>query len=296
MNDFFPALLNASVVVFAVSSMIAAGAGNRLADVLQPLRNLSALLRAIVANFVLVPLLAVVVLRLLDVSQPIAIGLFLVATAAGAPFLIKLAAVAATDLALSTTLLLVLLPVTIVYMPIVVPLALPAADVSAIAIARPLLLTMLVPLALGLLLRVYAEAWALRAQALLAMVSTLALVVLIVATVAANLSGILAVFRTSAIVAIVIVIGGAFVIGFLLGGPTVRGREVLGLGTSQRNIAAATVVATQAVGHPNTVTMVVVSSLVGFAILFPVAWLLSRTPAEPAGNENTSVGRRPDRE
>ncbi|HEX5514508.1 MAG TPA: hypothetical protein VFY81_08955, partial [Gammaproteobacteria bacterium] len=49
-----------------------------------------------------------------------------------------------------------------------------------------------------------------------------------------------------------------------------------GLGTSQRNIAAATVVATQAVGHPDTITMVVVASLIGFGLLFPVAGMLRR--------------------
>lgn len=51
---------------------------------------------------------------------------------------------------------------------------------------------------------------------------------------------------------------------------------VLGLGTAQRNIAAATVVATQSIGDPRTVVMVVIASLVGFAILFPIARLLRK--------------------
>ena len=51
---------------------------------------------------------------------------------------------------------------------------------------------------------------------------------------------------------------------------------VLGLGTAQRNIAAAMVVATQGLDDRNTVVMVVVASLVELAVLFPIAWFLSR--------------------
>lgn len=51
---------------------------------------------------------------------------------------------------------------------------------------------------------------------------------------------------------------------------------MLGLGTSQRNIAAAMVVATQAVGDPDTVTMVVVTSLIAFVVLFPVAGMMRK--------------------
>ena len=88
---------------------------------------------------------------------------------------------------------------------------------------------------------------------------------------------ILDVILTTSILAALIVIGGAFLIGYMLGHDRTS-REVLGLGTSQRNIAAATVVATQAVGTSGTLVMVIVASLAGFAILFPVAaWLRKRT-------------------
>ena len=47
----------------------------------------------------------------------------------------------------------------------------------------------------------------------------------------------------------------------------------MGLGTAQRNIAAA-MVATQDIGDSDVTVMVVVSSLVGLALLFPLAWAL----------------------
>lgn len=218
MTEFVSALVTASVVVFAVTSMLSVGFGHTFREVLEPLGNIRWVVRALLANFVLVPLLAIVVLELLDPAQPLAVGLFLVAAAGGAPFLIKLAEVAGSDLALSGTLLVLLLPVTIIYMPVVVPLALPEAEVSVSAIARPLVLTMLLPLASGLLVRTLVPALAMRLRAPLGKLSSIALVVLVLATILQNLPGIISVLLTSAILAALIVIGGAFAIGYLLGG------------------------------------------------------------------------------
>ena len=280
MTEILSWLLDASVVVFAAASMLSVGFGHTVREVLGPLREVRAVIRALLANFVLVPILAFLVLRLLPLSEPHAVGIFLIAAAAGAPFLIKLAEAAESDVALSATLLVLLVPATIVYMPIVVPLVLPDARVSALAIAVPLVLTMLLPLAVGLFVRARSERWARRLQPSTRAVSTVALVVLVLATILANLREILDVVLTTAILAALLVIGGAFVIGYLLGKDRASS-EVLGLGTSQRNIAAATVVATQAVDEPDTIVMVIVASLAGFAILFPVAaWLRKRSRAE----------------
>ena len=80
-----------------------------------------------------------------------------------------------------------LLPATVIYMPLVVPLAVPHATVSAWAIAQPLVLTMLGPLALGLLIKQRSETWAERLQPTLSTASSVALVVLMAGTMLANL-------------------------------------------------------------------------------------------------------------
>jgi len=49
-----------------------------------------------------------------------------------------------------------------------------------------------------------------------------------------------------------LVMAGAFAAGYLLGGSDPAEGEVIALGTTQRNIAAATVVATQSFGDPRT--------------------------------------------
>src|SRR5690625_7386442 len=109
MNEQLIELLNLSVLLFAVSSMLSAGLGQRLYDILLPLRNVGAVLRAMLANFVLVPMLALFLVRVLDLPQSLAIGLFLSASAAGAHFLIILEVISVAVVAFSNAFLLLYL-------------------------------------------------------------------------------------------------------------------------------------------------------------------------------------------
>ena len=276
MTDFLSSLLDIATLVFAVCSMLSVGFSYTVRELSEPLRNARLVIGALVANFVLVPLLAYAITGFLSLGEGREIGLLLVATAAGAPFVIKLTQVANGDLALASGLLVLLVVVTIGYMPIVVPLIAPGAEVSAISIAMPLVLTMLLPLVIGLFIDAKFESWADRLQPLMNKASSSALVVLLVTTLLTNFGRILNVFGTGAILAAVLFITGSFGVGYLLG-MTGRGtREEMGLATAQRNIAAATVVATQSFGDPDTLVMVVVTSLVAMIILFPLAGALRK--------------------
>jgi BASS family bile acid:Na+ symporter len=256
--------------------MFSVGLAYSYLQVVSPLRNAHAVVRALIANFVLVPVFVFLVLAILPLDEPLKVGLLLIGCAAGAPFLLKLVQAADGDVALGASLLVLLLVVTIVYMPIIVPLILPAAKVSAGSIAKPLFWTMLLPLLIGHFVEVKFRALAKRFQPIIAKVSNVALVALLATTFFANLREIIGMFGRGAIPAAILVVGGSFAIGYLLGS-TVRGtRGLLGLGTAQRNIAAATVVATQGFDDPDILIMVIVASLVTIALLFPTARALRR--------------------
>lgn len=275
MGEFFATLADLAIAVFAVTSMLSVGLANRLRRVIRPLRRGRIVARVLLANFVLVPALAFLVTEALSLDDPFRHGLILISVGAGAPFLIKLSATAGGSLRITATMLVLLLPVTIVYMPVVVPLLLPGAQVSLLAIAAPLVVTMLLPLGLGLLVR---ERWptvAGRVQPIMGEVSSVALIVVVIATTLANYEAIIGIGWRPPLAALVIVLG-AFAMGYLIGGIDPDNREVIGLGTGQRNIAAATVVASQAFGNAQMVVMVIVASLIGLAVLFPIARLLWR--------------------
>jgi bile acid:Na+ symporter, BASS family len=266
-------------LIFAVTSMLSVGFGHPVHQIVQPFRNARRVIRALVANFVLVPLLAFAAVHLFQLDRALGTGLLLLATAAGAPFLIMLTMAAGGDVARSASLLLLLLSVTIVYMPIVAPLASPETVVSAVSIARPLFLTMLLPLGIGLFVHRRRPHLAKRLQAAVRSVALAALVALFLTTLSLNLRAVLAVLGSRAILAALIVIGGGFVIGYALG-LSETSRTVLGLGTAQRNVGAATVVATQSFDDPGVLVMVVVSTIVSMALLFPIAGILRKRASE----------------
>ncbi len=261
--------LDIAVIGFAVSSMFSVGITYTWRQIVGPLANVRLLVLALVANFIIVPAWALLIAAVLDLDQPYEVGLLLVAAAAGAPFLVKLVTLSDGDIAFSASLLVLLLPATVVYMPLVVPLIVPDAEIDALAIATPLVLTNLVPLAIGVVLLTLLPAMAKRARPLLRPITTVTLIALVVLTIVANASQLVDVVGERAILAAFALIVGAFILGFALGAPD-HHRDEIALATAQRNIAAATVVATQAIGNADTLVTVVVTSTVSMAVLFPL--------------------------
>ena len=66
----------------------------------------------------------------------------------------------------------------------------------------------------------------------------------------------------------------------------------MALGTAQRNIAAALVVAGQNFKDPNVVVMVVVVAIVGLLLLMPLARYLGKSP-QPSRDLNTTASELP---
>ena len=96
-----------------------------------------------------------------------------------------------------------------------------------------------------------------------------------------NWQAIVGVLGTGTIIAIALFLLGALVIGYLMGGKDPGIRSVLGLGTAQRNLLAALVVAAQNFSDdPNVITMILVAGLVGLVLLMVVGGELGkRQPA-----------------
>lgn len=282
MIAFLRSVSSLSIVAFAITSMLSAGLSFTFRDIVAPLRRPNRVLRATVANFVLVPLLAAGIARALSLDPARSIGLILLGSAAGAPFLIKLVAIAAADVALSTSLLVLLVPLTVVLMPIVVPLLAPGAAVSAGAVALPLVETLLLPLAIGLVITDRAPRWARFLQPIAQTISSIALVAMLMLTIALDLRDVVDIVASRALVAVLLLVAGAFAIGYLIASPRHERRVVLGLGTAQRNIAAATVVAVEDIKDRDTLVLVVVASLIDLAILLPFARALrAKGPLRP---------------
>ena len=263
-----------AMLAFVISSMLAVGVSLTVRQIMAPLRNGKLISLALLANFVLMPLGALLIARLLRLDEPLGIALLLLGIAAGAPFLPKLAGLAKSDLAFAVGLMVLLMVLTVGYMPLVLPLLLEGVSVDPTKIAISLVLLMLLPLGAGLLVKARFGHVADRIRTSLNRISSLSLVLLIVLLLVTNIRNVFSLLGTRGILASILFILVGVAIGWLLGGPAFGTKAVLALGTAQRNIAAALVVGGKNFDDPYVLVMVVVVAVVGLLILMPLARVL----------------------
>jgi bile acid:Na+ symporter, BASS family len=275
---------------FVLSSMLAMGVGLTVGQIVEPLRNARLVVLTLLANFALMPLVALALTKVLGLNEFFGIGLLLLGCAAGAPFLPKLAELSKGNLPFAVGAMVLLMVVSIAYLPLVLPLLLPGVTVNPWQIAKSLVLLMLLPLAAGLLLKAYQDSLATRAKPILAQISNICLIALMVLITATNIDKVIQVFGTGAILAGLVFLAVGFGLGWLAGGPAEDAKSVVALATAQRNFAAALVVGSQSFRDPNVVVMVIVVALVGLVTLMPLARAIGKRSTNRTGN--TGAGRK----
>jgi len=276
LESFFSAIAALSGLLFVVGSMLATGLSLTVAEIVQPLKNVRLVILALLANFVLVPLLAYGIILVIPLEEPLEIGLIVLATVAGAPFLVKEVQAAEGNLSLGVGLMFMLMVVTIFYVPLVLPLLLPGVSVDAWAIAKSLIMTMLIPILLGLMYRSHSTEGAAHWAPVMNKVSGVALLVLLVTGLGLNISNIIDLIGSYGFLALILFVVGSLLVGIILGGRDPAVRSVLGLGTAQRNVAAAILVTTLNFAGTMTLPYVLVASIVLPLILLPAAKRLGR--------------------
>ena len=286
MTEILGAIAGLALLVFVIGSMLSMGLSLKVGQIIAPLKNVKLVILALVANFILVPIVAYAITMVLPLDESVRIGLILLATAAGAPFLPKLAGLAKGDPALAVGSMVLLMVATVVYAPIVVPLVVEGAEVDTWEIASSLIVLMLIPLGLGLFAKARYQAFADGIVAQTGQIANVGLLVGIVAALLVSWRDILGAIGSWIFVGIAIVLVSGLVFGYLAGfGRSRSDMVVLGLATAQRNIAAALVVAASLSG--DVVVLTLVGALVLPVVLIVVAGELGRraTPDEGPPSE-----------
>ena len=274
--DLKQTAISTCMIAFVLSSMLGMGLGLRVSEIVAPLRNWRLVILSLVANFVVMPFAALALSRILRLDESMGIGLLLLGTASGAPFLPKLVQISKGNLAFAVGLMVLLMVITVGYLPVVLPMLLPGVSVNPAQIARSLVLLMLLPLGGALAVKASRPDIAGKIKPIFDKTSNLSLIALMALQTLLNVRSVVAVFGTGGILAGVLFLAVGFSTGWALGGSTSGTRSVLGLGTAQRNIAAALVVANQSFDDPNVVVMVVVIAIVGLLTLMPLSRALGR--------------------
>jgi BASS family bile acid:Na+ symporter len=279
-REFAEISAKVAVLVFVVSCMLTAGLGLTVREVAVPLRRGRPVALAIFVNFVVAPAVALALTEVIPIDRAYAIGLILLGGAAGAPFLPKLAELARGDVAFSVGLMLLLMVGSVIFLPIALPLMVRGTSVDTWPILRPLLVTMLLPLAVGMAARWRSERWSMAVRPVLTMISNLSLVLAVVLLVCVNWEALIGTFGSGAAATAILYISILIAVGFALGGPGRETRSVLGLGTGQRNVAAGLIIAGSNFANlGGVVVMVLVATLAGLVPLLIAAVKLRPRPA-----------------
>lgn len=275
LSDTLQAITSAGMAVFVVAGMASMGLSLTMARIAGPLRDPRVTIGLLAANFVVVPIVAIAAARVVPMEPEAATAIVLIGCAAGAPFLPKLAQLANGDEGLAVGAMVLLMVITIIYAPIVVPLAVEGATVDPLEIAQSLIVLMLIPLAIGLGVRAryesLAEAWSDR----LGQASTVGLLFGMGGSVLLAWRDILGAIGTGIFIAAGLVLLAGLAAGWLLSlGRRTQDRTVAALATAQRNIAAAIVIAAPIGG--DTLVYTLVGALVLPAALIVLAGELGR--------------------
>jgi len=284
MTEILDLLYNLMALIFVFGTMISMGLNLTVAQIIKPLRNMRFVIMALVINFLIIPAAAFILTLIIPMNETLVTGLILVALAAGAPALPKLAEIAKVDTASATGLMVLLIVATIIIMPIALPLLLTGVEVGFWDIASGLIVMMLIPLGISLFVRARWQPIAETAQPYFAQASTFSLLLLIVLMLVLNFGSIIGLFGSGGLLASTILVIVALAAGYLLGGPGASNKWVQSLGAGQRNVAAAMVVATMNFGDEELV-MIIVFSVITMVIMTPLAGELGKRRAKAASEE-----------
>jgi len=178
--QFLQTTLQPVVLIFTVSNLAAMGLQVRMPQVVTALKNRRAIALIFIWGWVLGPSYGYLITKVLPLAEPFALVVLLASLAPCAPILQQVVGKARGDIGFAGAFIPVVAIGTVVLMPLLAPLLIKGLTVSTWALAKPLLLTILLPLIIGAAIRHYADKAATKifpAVKGLAFLSTLACIV-----------------------------------------------------------------------------------------------------------------------
>ena len=279
MTDYLVGLNRWALVAFVLCTMTGVGLLLQVNQIVQVLRERRQLGLTLLANFVLLPMVAWWVCRVLDLNASIQAAMLLATTAPGCPTLLRLNALARGDQALAVAQFVLLSVLTVAFQPLVLPWLLEDVHVSAFDIVRSLGLTVLLPLVLGLSMRAQWPALAERARQVLEKIGSLSALLVLILFPVLYFELMVAVLRQGALVALLLYMPLALGVGWFLGaGSTLPYRRVLTLSCGQGNMGVAFISAATNFKDPAVGIMLVVMLFLTLMPLTPIALVFGRTP------------------
>ncbi len=233
-------LLKITLVIFMVGNLLDMGLRLKLTEALAGLRNPRFVMFSLLWGFVVCPALAWLLAHVIPIAHPYAVGMILLGMTPCAPFLPPMVERARGDLGYTAAFMLLASVVTVIYMPIAVPLLEKGFSASAWTIAKPLLFLLLLPLAIGMTIHRRSEPVAVKLHPFVKKVTGLDTVVMLILCVVVYGKEFLGAVGSYAIGTQILFFGFATIAPYFLSFGLPPGqRSVLALGMATRNLGAA---------------------------------------------------------
>jgi BASS family bile acid:Na+ symporter len=271
------------VLIFVVSTMLASGLGLTVRQIFGPFHNFRVTASFVVGSYIIIPLLAIVLARLFGLEDGLRYGLVILAMSAGAEAGPKATAISNGNVGLSVGLLIASIGISIFYVPLMLGLLLPDVHIATGHLLMKLLITVALPIIVGLFIKARFEKFADHVVPYLHKISTLFMLITAALLIILNFSQIIALFGTFAILATFLLIAVGFGIGYLLGWPDQGSRLAMGFMHGGRNSSIGLVVASQAFSdNPQVLLMITIGVTMMVLVLIPLAVILKIKPGSTA--------------
>jgi BASS family bile acid:Na+ symporter len=271
-------LFNAGIGVSIIATVLSLGMSFTVAQVLAPLRRVVPVILMIVVNCAVIPAAAWGLFTVFGIKAAYVSGATLAAVGAAGAFGLKAAQLSKrADLPLALSAVVVLQILNLAAVPLWAGQVVSGASISAVTILKDLLLLVLLPLAIGLLVRAryadHAKQW----QPELVKIANLALGIAVIAGIAANWSTIVSLLWSRVLLASLVVVVVSLALGFAVGGKNAAARASTGLVSGVRFTALGMIIiGTQLHSDSSYLGPAIVFALVDMIVVMIVALEIGR--------------------
>jgi BASS family bile acid:Na+ symporter len=280
-------ILNLLVTTTLIAMMVTVGLQVTVTELAYALADYRTLLRAGVANYLFVPALTILLLVGFDANPMVAAGFLVLAVFPGAPFGPPLVAIAGGNLTAAAGLMTALAASSTIVSPILLFLLLPwllggdAPQINLLGIIATLTTTQLLPLLLGIVIRYRRSQvadWLHRPAELISRILGVSVAALILITQCNTLAEV----RPRGFLAMLVLLLGSLLIGWIAGNSATEARKTLALTTALRNVGVALVVVTGNFGGTAAVSATLVYGIIEIfgSLLLALYWARDKSQSQ----------------
>jgi len=275
------------VLLYTVTNMASIGLDLNLRETWTSLRSARLVVLTLVWGWVVGPAFAILITKVLPLAQPHALGLLIFSLAPVAPMLSILARKARSDMDFTAALIPLAMVATVVLLPLLAPWLMKGLSLNMWALAKPLLLLVLLPLVVCAALKAYAAPVAQKLSPLVKRLAGISTLLCLGFVVVFNFQDILRTVGSYAIGAEALFLLAIALVSYRIGfGLKQEQRSAMALAMATRNgapmLAVFTAFPTQ---DPSMLVMFLLSGPVPALVAFPLArFFASRAGKAEAGD------------